>query len=260
MAITKTDVAKQFGRQSKLYATSAGHAAGADLAIVLQLLKPRPEWTVLDVATGAGHTAALIAPFVSRVVATDLTPEMVAESVALFTKKSLANATAEVHDVESLGFASGSFDAVTCRIAPHHFLDITKACREIARVLKRGGVFVLEDNTVPESKRFDTFVNNVERLRDPTHIRSYTVREWKSMLAAAGFTVERVRHYRKRHDVADWIGRSGIDEATSAAVYAAFAATDKLTRRHFRIEFDEATGRATSWTDEKIILRAVKSK
>jgi ubiquinone/menaquinone biosynthesis C-methylase UbiE len=258
MPITKSDVAKQFGRQSKLYASSAGHAAGADLAIVLQLLKPQPAWSVLDVATGAGHTAALVAPFVDKVVATDLTPEMVAEATALFAKKSLSNATGQVHDVESLGFADGSFDAVTCRIAPHHFLDINRACREIARVLKPGGVFLLEDNVSPASPRFDAWLNNVERVRDHTHIRSYTVAEWRMMLASAGLTVQRLRHYRKRHDVPDWIGRSGIDEATVEKVYAAFAAADKITRRHFRVEFDDATGRATTFTDEKVILRAVK--
>jgi ubiquinone/menaquinone biosynthesis C-methylase UbiE len=163
-----------------------------------------------------------------------------------------------VHDVEALGFADASFDAVTCRIAPHHFLDIKRAVREIARVLKPGGVFVLEDNVAPESKRFDAFVNDVEKRRDPTHVRSYTVAEWRAMLAEAGLPVQRVRHYRKTHDVADWIGRSGIDSATADSVYAAFSAADKVTRRHFRIGFDD-TGRATTFTDDKVILRATKS-
>lgn len=257
MGLTKDDVARQFGRQSKLYATSAGHAAGADLAIVVQLLKARPDMVVLDVATGAGHTAAAVAPLVARVVATDLTPEMVAESKALFARKGITHASAVVHDAESLGFADATFDAVTCRIAPHHFLDIKRAIAEIARVLKPGGVFILEDNVAPQSKRFDGFINTVEKLRDPTHVRSYTVAEWRAMLEEAGLPVERVRHYRKTHDVPDWIGRSGIDSAMADAVYAAFAAADKVTRRHFKIALDE-TGRATTFTDDKVILRAAK--
>jgi SAM-dependent methyltransferase len=137
-------------------------------------------------------------------------------------------------------------------------LDIKHACSEIARVLKRGGVFVLEDNVSPSQRRFDDWINNVERLRDPTHIRSYTVDEWRSMLANAGLQVERVRHYRKTHDVPDWIGRSGISAEQVEAVYRAFADADKVTRNHFRIRFDDATGRATTFTDDKVILRARK--
>lgn len=257
MGLTKSDVARQFGRTAHAYATSAGHASGADLGVLLQLLKPSVQMVVLDVATGAGHTAAAVAPLVARVVATDLTPEMVAESKALFEKKSITNASAEVHDVESLGFPDASFDAVTCPIAPHHFLDIHRAIVEIARVLKPGGVFALEDNVAPPSKRYDDFINTVERLRDPTHVRSYTIKEWRAMLAAAGLDVKRVRHYHKTHDVADWIGRSAIDQSMSDSVYAAFAAATAATRKHFAIEFD-ATGRATKFTDDKVILRAIK--
>lgn len=260
MAPTKYDVARQFGKHAKAYATSAGHAAGGDLPIVLQLLKPQRDMRVLDVATGAGHTAAMVAPFVASVVASDLTPEMVAEAQKLFGKKQLGNTSAQVEDVESLSFADGSFDAVTCRIAPHHFLDIHKAIAEIARVLRGGGVFVLEDNVAPASSRLDAFINNVERLRDPTHVRSYTVAQWKEMLAAHGLHVKRLRHYRKTHDVADWIGRSGIADEQIASVYAAFSAASINTRRHFRIEFDAATGRATRFTDDKVILRAVKER
>lgn len=258
MPITKSDTARQFGKQAALYASSAGHAAGADLSIVVQLLQAQPSWRVLDVATGAGHTAAAVAPLVSSVVATDLTPEMVQQAAKLFATRSLSNASAEVHDVEALNFPDASFDAVTCRIAPHHFLDIRKACSEIARVLKQGGVFVLEDNVAPSSPRFDAWVNTVERLRDPTHIRSYTVAQWREMLATAGLRVERVRHYRKTHDVAEWIGRSGISEEQIACVYRAFADAAKVTRNHFRIRFDDATGRATTFTDDKVILRARK--
>lgn len=43
---------------------------------------------------------------------------------------------------ESLDFADGEFDLVYMRQAMHHAADLEKFCREAARVLKPGGVFI----------------------------------------------------------------------------------------------------------------------
>jgi ubiquinone/menaquinone biosynthesis C-methylase UbiE len=253
---SKQDVSRQFGRTAKAYATSAGHAHGSDLAIVLELLDPQSHMRVLDVATGAGHTAAAVAPFVAEVVASDLVPEMIEQTQLLFAKRELHNATAVVSDVEQLLFPAHSFDAVTCRIAPHHFLDINKALREIARVLKPGGLFVVEDSCAPEAVRQDHFINELETLRDPTHIRAYTKKQWKHMLACAGLRVVRLRNYRKTHDVADWIERSDLSADQQAKVWEAFANAPAWARQRFAITYDN--GRATNYSDDKVIIRAVK--
>jgi len=253
---SKQDVSRQFGRTAKAYATSAGHASGSDLAIVVQLLNPQTYMRVLDVATGAGHTAAAVAPLVAEVVASDLVPEMIGETQLLFSKRGLQNVSAVVSDVELLLFPDHSFDAVTCRIAPHHFLDIEKALREIARVLKPGGVFVVEDSCAPEAVRQDRFINELETLRDPTHIRSYTKKQWKQMLVRAGMRVARLRNYRKTHEVADWIQRSDLGADQQAKVWAAFANAPAWARKRFSITYEAA--QAKTYSDDKVIIRAVK--
>ncbi len=76
---------------------------------------------------------------------------------------------------------------MTCRIAPHHFLDIQKFLTETARVLKPGGRFVLVDTTVPDdSPEAAGWQNAVEAVRDPSHVRNYTPDEWRQMTEAAG--------------------------------------------------------------------------
>ena len=35
----------------------------------------------------------------------------------------------------------------------------------------------------------DTFLQTIELLRDPSHVRDYRISEWRDMLAAAGFAV-----------------------------------------------------------------------
>ena len=257
MKLTKAKVARQFGKQSRLYATSQGHAYGDDLAILIEMLQPTKQMKVLDVATGAGHTAAAVAPLVESVVATDLTPEMVQEAQTLFAQKKLVNATAKVMDVDRLDFQEGSFDAVTCRIAPHHFLDIEKAVGQISKVLRVGGVFVLEDNVAPPAKRLDQFINDVEKLRDPTHVRSYTVRQWRGLLKAHNLKVTASKNYRKTHNIEQWIERSGISDAAVRRVYQAFSQASEAAIKHYDIVFSD-DGKALTFTDDKVILVACK--
>ena len=87
-------------------------------------MQPKPSWQALDVATGAGHTAAAFAPHVTRVIASDLTAEMLVEAAKLAKGKGLANMETAPADAEALPFEDARFDLVTCRIAPHHFPDI----------------------------------------------------------------------------------------------------------------------------------------
>lgn len=256
MTTTKDDVKRQFGSNAEKYAMSKTHALGSDLQIVLAYLEAQPHMRVLDVATGAGHTAATIAPNVEHVTASDLSPEMIEQTKKLFASKGLSNTDAVVVDVEALEFPDNTFDAVTCRIAPHHFLDIQKAVDEIARVLKPGGAFILEDSVSPPSKRLDRFVNSLEKLRDPTHVRAYTKREWRRMLIHSGLRVVRSELYRKTHNVEDWMTNSGCSEELKEQVRTMFVQAPDVAKEHFAIEISE--GKPVSYTDDKLILKAVK--
>lgn len=252
----KREVSERFGKHAESYATNPGHAQSDDLAIILDLLKPQADWQVLDVATGGGHMAALVAPHVTSVVASDLSQGMLTAATKVFAAKGLTNVSTVLTDVEALAFADETFDAVTCRIAPHHFLNIEKAVAEMARVLKKGGVLLIEDNIAPQAARLDRFINTLEKLRDRTHVRSYTNREWREMVRAAGFNVTRTRDYRKKHDIADWIGRSELTADELAKLSIFFLAAPKWARQAFLIEY--ADDRAVTFTDEKIILKAIK--
>ena len=57
----------------------------------------------------------------ARVVATDLTAEMLAKTAELAAQRGLANVETRPADAESLPFDDASFDLVTCRLAFHHF-------------------------------------------------------------------------------------------------------------------------------------------
>jgi len=256
MKPTKAEVSQQFDRMSHAYASSSVHAAGDDLGVLLDYVRPQPAMRVLDVATGAGHTAAAVAPSVAQVVAIDIAPAMLERTKELAAARGLQNVTAALMDVEALEFPDASFDVVTCRIAPHHFLDIDRAIREIARVLREGGAFVVEDSIVPDDPALDRFFNHIEKLRDPTHVRSLTVGEWTSKLRSAGLTPVASTNCPKAHDIADWIARAGLDDEGARAVYAALGGASDDAIARFAIGFEG--GRAVTYTDDKIIIRAEK--
>lgn len=258
----KQAVANRFGRASHDYLRSSTHAAGADLEILTELLDPDPSMTVLDVATGAGHTAVRIAPAVAAVVAVDLAADMIERTMELALEHGVTNLAGLVMDVENLEFEDGRFDAVTCRIAPHHFTDIGRALREIHRVIRPGGRFVVEDSSVPVDPLLDAYLNDLERVRDPTHLRSFSEPEWRAMLEAAGFTVVAVTRVRKRHVIEDWLKTAGPSDddagpVRAGPVYAAFAAAPEAAIAHFEIV--SVDGVAVSYTDDKILIRADRS-
>ncbi|HET9343797.1 MAG TPA: methyltransferase domain-containing protein [Candidatus Eremiobacteraceae bacterium] len=257
MKPTKDEVARQFDRMSTAYARSVGHAGGDDLDILVRFVAPTSDMRVLDVATGTGNTAAAIAPSVASVIAIDIAPSMLERTRELAARKGLTNLTTALMDAEALDFDDAFFDVVTSRIAPHHFIDIARAIREIARVLRPDGAFVVEDSIVPDERELDTFLNDVERLRDPTHVRSLTAREWTDLLASAGLTQTKSSVCRKPHPFAEWIARAGMEEADAERVYAAFAAAPPGAVECFDIVYEG--GRPLSFTDDKLIIRAEKS-
>src|SRR5262249_5885549 len=97
--------AEQFDRVAAAYATSAVHAQGADLAWLLEALRPRSTWHVLDLGTGAGHTALAVAPHVAQVTAVDVSERMLHTAAGLATERGMANVAFRHADVAMLPFA-----------------------------------------------------------------------------------------------------------------------------------------------------------
>lgn len=254
MSPDKDEIARRFGQAASAYAQSPGHAHGSDLSRLIELVKPQPQMTAIDIATGAGHTAAALAPLVKSVVATDLSPAMIDETQRLFTTRGIANGSVKLMDSESLQFPDNFFDIATCRIAAHHFLNPSKALEEIARVLKLGGVLGLEDSCSPADAELDRFINHIEVLRDKTHVRAYSQRQWRQMLQNAGFKITSAESYRKSHNVEEWLNRLNATDLEKESVHAAFCAASDSAKQYFEVVIEN--GRATSYTDDKVLIRA----
>jgi ubiquinone/menaquinone biosynthesis C-methylase UbiE len=186
-------VQSQFGAAAAAYGTSPVHADTNALQRVVELVVPQAKDSALDIATGAGHTALALAPHVARVIAYDLTREMILETRRNAAARGLANVYTQQGPAEKLPFRDASFDIVTVRQAPHHFADVRAAVCEMARVTRPGGRVVIVDSTAPPGHQNDPELaaqwDRMERLRDPSHVRNYSPSEWRTMVEGAGLRV-----------------------------------------------------------------------
>jgi SAM-dependent methyltransferase len=178
------------------YRTSEIHSQGDDLDLVVEWCEPGPGVTVLDVATGGGHVARRLREAGATVVTVDPAPGMGADTTA---------------SAESLPFADGSFDAVACRIAAHHFADVVTAVREMARVAKHR-VVICDNTFVSESSE------RADRLRDPSHVRNYSQPEWHSFFELAGLEVADERFMQRPLEIQPWLDRVQTPASDQAQV------------------------------------------
>jgi len=176
--------------------------------------------TALDVATGGGHTARRLRAAGLRVTTLDPAPGMEPDVIAR---------------AEDIPFAEGCFDLVVSRIAPHHFEDVEAAIGEMARVSCR--LVVIEDTLFASEE-----IEEAERLRDPTHVRSYTDEDWRGFLGCAGLEVEAVELVEKRRPVERWLARTECFGTDAARVRQLLA--DRIQEGEY--------------VDTKILLRARK--
>ncbi len=216
---------QRFGQFAQAYVASADHASQADLDLLVDLAQPQPGWVALDVATGGGHTALQFARHVARVVASDLTPNMLAAARRFIASQGIANVLFSLADAERLSFQAGSFDLVTCRIAPHHFTDVPAFVREAARSLKPGGMLVVQDHLLPEDPAVAEYVETFERLRDPSHQRACSKEEWMRLFTEAGLEAIHTAQIEKRHKFLPWVERQGCPPPVVARLEAMLRTT-----------------------------------
>src|SRR5690348_8965010 len=252
----KARVREMFGESAEAYVASPGHAGGADLNRLVELAAPALSDQALDISTGGGHTALALAPHVAHMTASDLTPRMLAAARDFLTASGVTNASYVIADAEHLPFLDASFDLVTVRIAPHHYASVTAAVHEMARVLRPGGRLVLIDNIAPEDAALDALGNRWEKWRDPSHVRNYTVSEWRTFLADADLDITDEETQRKTYDFASWTARMRMPADERAKLEADILAASPAAREYFAVT--ETDGHLVSWSADFLIARAVK--
>lgn len=119
-----------------------------------ELLKHLPggRLRILDVGTGTGYFAALLAAMGHEVTGIDLTPAMIDEAKS-FARDLGVSAHFEVMDAQALRYPDESFDAVVTRNLTWTLPEPERAYSEWLRVLRRGGVLLNFDASYGDNVR-----------------------------------------------------------------------------------------------------------
>ncbi|SDW66709.1 Methyltransferase domain-containing protein [Marininema mesophilum] len=235
MEENKQAVQKQFTQTGTSYRKSTIHASGSDLTWISELAGS--PMLALDVATGAGHTAFTLSSIANRVVGMDLTERMLQIAEEGARQRKLTNITWFQGDAEAIPFPDKLFDLVTCRIAAHHFPHPERAFFEFRRVLVPGGKCIFIDNYAPSEPGANLLINEVERLRDPSHFYAWTKNEWQEYIAAGGLTSISLQHeWTNTVELEDWFRRADTPLASRSEVRRLLSTSSPTLQRLF--DFD----------------------
>jgi SAM-dependent methyltransferase len=167
----------------------------------------KPGARILDVACGAGYpslTAAVSVRPRGRVVATDISPNMIAVASRRAQKRGIDNIDFLEMDAEDLQLEDNSFDAVTNAYGLMFCPDTLGALHEAHRVLRPSGRCALVTWDEPSKSPYFTVIVGVASKflslpptdpADPGPFRLAASRNLESMLQSSGFSDVRVDSY-----------------------------------------------------------------
>ncbi len=187
------------------YAVASHVSLPGPLKVFVSAVAPEPGDRLLDACCGPGNLTAAFAPHVREYVGVDFIPAALHKATARAAEAGLANVRFEPGNAVQLGFATGSFDRVINRLSLHHMPEPGAALREWTRVLRPGGrigvfdMFTSED--ADEARRHD----ELETLRDPSHLRTLPLSELVRRIGEAGLDVNGLTVLDHEFDVDDWM-------------------------------------------------------
>jgi len=123
---------------------------------VVKLVEQTNPKSILDIATGTGDLAiALAKTNADKIIGLDVSSGMLDIGKQKILKKELDKTIEMVlADSENMPFEDNTFDAITVAFGVRNFETLEKGLKEILRVLKPNGIFVILETSVPTKTPF----------------------------------------------------------------------------------------------------------
>jgi ubiquinone/menaquinone biosynthesis C-methylase UbiE len=192
------NIRNQFAQRILTYESAARWMLNEDLIEAHREVVGRPEGdanTCLDICCGTGIVGRSLLDLGWKVRGLDLTPEMAWVASQYFPVK--------IGSAEKIPYADNSYDVAIIRQA-FMLLDGPKTLREIHRVLKPGGRFILIQS-VSFSEDDDLTYQQVQNARHINMTQYYRNQDLEKILQTAGFAIAGSETLRVRESVDHWL-------------------------------------------------------
>ncbi|KAA8731604.1 class I SAM-dependent methyltransferase [Acinetobacter qingfengensis] len=229
---------KQYANKSRSYLNSQVHSQGIEFEKVIKQVSTISDPVVLDLGCGGGHVSYHLAPFVKSVIAYDLSQEMLNTVEATAKTRKLVNIDIQQGCAEQLPFKDQIFDVVVTRYSAHHWQHVECALNEAWRVLKPNGIFILVDILGSDMPILDTFLQSIELIRDPSHVRNYSLSEWLRMLEYSNFQIKTIEKQRIILNFHAWVIRMQTTPTQIETIRFLQSQSADIVKNYFEIQED----------------------
>ena len=163
--------------------------------------------TAFEFGCGTGTTALRLAPSVARIMATDLSGEMIAIAREKASAEGCSNITFEVARPEAAPWPDGSFDVAFGFNVLHLVADREAALRGVHRLLRPGGLFISKTPCLKEmNPLLRIAVPLAQLIGKAPYVAFLSAEDVEREIAAAGFEiVELARHASRGKDVRPFV-------------------------------------------------------
>lgn len=165
----------------------------------------------MEVAAGTCVCGRSFVPLVQTIVCLDATPAMLQKGKQEVEESQLQNMVFITGLAAELTFLDNSFDIVFSGLAFHHFVDVQTVFREMVRVLKPVGKLVLIDMEAAEDD-LRAQEDEIETLRDLSHVRNLSKQEMLDLFADSGLTVIKCETAEIQQKLVNWLDLTKIPE------------------------------------------------
>ncbi|RLZ07914.1 class I SAM-dependent methyltransferase [Acinetobacter sp. 2JN-4] len=237
----------QYHNKSNAYLHSLVHAEGAEFKKMQQLIQKYEFKKILDLGCGGGHVSYHIAPYVEEIIAYDLTPSMVELVTTQAKVRGFENIFGQQGAAESLPFSTQRFDCVITRYSAHHWQNVAQAMNEIHRVLEKNGKVIIVDILGNSHPVIDTFFQTIEKIRDPSHVRNYSLQEWMDFAEFSGFRVDVIEKQTLDLEFQSWVERMNTPKHAVQTIRDLQKKASTQTQQYYQVQADGSFTSEVLW-------------
>ena len=154
---------------------------------------------ILDVACGVGYGTRYLCDAGNQVIGVEIDAESIAYAQNRYSQSGCTMFVRS--DAMMMGFHSNQFDAVCSFETIEHMADVDNFLKEVARVLKPGGLFIVSTPIVKDSNK---------NPDNPFHCQEWNPRDFKLLLEQYFGGVELFSQYRRESRLSKWMKRVDI--------------------------------------------------